>query len=80
MIHFPCTSASASLIMDANADHESEPAVDTKYVCQQFIWSAPMDSDRVDERLRRKFSRFDTRSSNRVNRFPRWSCKVDLLS
>ncbi len=59
VIHFPCTSASAGLIMDANADHESEPAVDTKYVCQQFIWSAPMDSDRVDERLRRKFSRFE---------------------
>ena len=48
VIHFPCTSASAGLIMDANADHESEPAIDTKYVCQQFIWSAPMDSDRVD--------------------------------
>ena len=59
VIHFPCTSASAGLIMDANADHESEPAVDTKYVCQQFIWSAPMDSDRLDERLRRKFSRFE---------------------
>jgi hypothetical protein len=35
VIHFPCTAASAGLIMDANADHESEPAVDTKYVCQQ---------------------------------------------
>ena len=45
------------------ADHESEPAVDTKYVCQQFIWSAPMDSERVDERLRRKFRRFEEQQS-----------------
>ena len=46
------TTIAAGLVMDSNADHESEPAIDPKYVCQQFIWSAPMDSELVDERLR----------------------------
>jgi hypothetical protein len=59
VVHFPCTSASAGLVMDINADHESEPAVDTKYVCQQFIWSTPMDAELVDERLRSVFRRFE---------------------
>ena len=42
--------------MDPNADHESSVVVDTKYVLQQFIWSAPMDSSEVDPRLRNKFA------------------------
>jgi len=58
VVHFPCTSPDAGLVPDFNADHESEPAVDPKFVLQQFIWSSPMDSEDVDPRLRAKFEAF----------------------
>lgn len=67
VIHFPCTSARAGLVMDPNADHESEAAVDVKHVCQQFIWSAPMvgsDAEHVDARLRAKFRAFEEQQPN----------------
>ena len=58
VIHFPCTAPTAPVpnAMDSNADHESAVVVDPKYVCQQFIWSAPMNSEVVDEGLRRRFA------------------------
>ena len=56
VVHFPCTSPSEGLLLDPNAEHESEPALDPKLVCQQFIWSAPMDAPPVDERLRGQFA------------------------
>ena len=59
VIHFPCTAAHAGLVPDYNADHESEPAADVKYVCQQFIWSTPMDSPDVDAQLRAKWDYFE---------------------
>lgn len=45
VIHFPSTVAEAGGITDRNASHESEIAVDTKWVCQQFIWSHPVPTD-----------------------------------
>ena len=38
--------------VDANAQHESEEAVERKYVIQQFIWSARPEEDDVDEAVR----------------------------
>lgn len=60
VVHFPCTSPGATdpLLHDPNADHESEATLERKYVCQQFIWSACMDDDRVDQRVRARFERF----------------------
>jgi len=61
VVHFPCTSASARLVPDLNAEHESEPTApgEVKYVVQQFCWSLPMDSEVIDERLRAKFAAFE---------------------
>ena len=59
VVHFPCSSASAGLLPDWNAEHESEATVDTKFVCQSFIWSAPMDGQEVDQKLRAKFEAFE---------------------
>lgn len=56
VVHFPCTSAQSGLAYDPNAEHESEEAASAKYVCQQFIWSAPMDGAGVHGELRRKFA------------------------
>ena len=56
VVHFPCTAptcAAGPLRMDPNADHESEVAIERKYVCQQFIWSDEMDGAGVDARLKR---------------------------
>ena len=33
---------------DRNASHESEAAVDTKWVCQSFVWSHPVPRDALD--------------------------------
>jgi hypothetical protein len=65
VIHLPCSSPSAGLVPDLNAEHESEPVVGgEKYVCQQFCWSAVMaDNEAVDERLRTKFAAFEAEQS-----------------
>ena len=36
------------------ADHESEDAVDPKFIMQQFIWSMPIDpnNEAVDQKTR----------------------------
>ena len=39
VVHFPSTVPEAGGYTDRNASHESEAADDTKWVCQQFIWS-----------------------------------------
>ena len=45
VLHFPSTTPETGGITDRNASHESEPAIDTKWVCQQFIWSHPVPPD-----------------------------------
>ena len=42
VLHFPSTTAETGGVTDRNASHESEVAVDRKWVCQQFIWSHPV--------------------------------------
>ena len=39
VIHFPSTTLATGGLTDPNAAHESEPAVDTKYIAQTFIWN-----------------------------------------
>lgn len=39
VVHFPATSARSGGYTDYNAYHESEAAVDDKWVLQQFVWS-----------------------------------------
>ena len=45
VLHFPSTTAAAGGYTDRNASHESEESIDTKWVCQQFIWSHPVRPD-----------------------------------
>jgi hypothetical protein len=52
VVHFPCTRLELGGRADPNAAHESEVAVDTKCICQQFIWSARPEEDEVDESVR----------------------------
>ena len=51
VVHLPAMLPSAGGYTDYNAFHESEPAVDEKWVAQQFIWSHPnLDWRRVLDR------------------------------
>jgi len=43
VVHFPTSTQASRGVRDRNADHESEPAVDPKFILQQFIWSSPLD-------------------------------------
>jgi len=42
-IHFPCTTAKYMTLPDMLAVHESETSIAPKFICQQFIWSAPLN-------------------------------------
>lgn len=39
VVHFPSTTLATGGLTDPNARHAGEPAVDTKYVAQTFIWN-----------------------------------------
>jgi hypothetical protein len=39
VIHFPATTAETGGYADVNACHEAEEAADTKFICQEFIWT-----------------------------------------
>ena len=43
VVHFPTTTPEYMGLWDPLAVHESEDAVDPKYIVQQFIWSASLD-------------------------------------
>jgi hypothetical protein len=45
VVHFPSTVPAAGGYTDRNASHESQEAIDTKVICQQFIWSHPVRPD-----------------------------------
>jgi len=49
VVHFPCTAPAAETggdcIPDPRAMHESEPAVDDKFIVQQFVWPVSVDPD-----------------------------------
>ena len=60
MVHFPCTAPAAETggdcIPDPRAMHESEPAVDDKFIVQQFVWPVSVDPDAaVHEDVRREW-------------------------
>ena len=57
VLHFPCSLAG---VVDPNAQHESEAAVDPKYICQQFIWAARPASDEVEESVRLYWQSFES--------------------
>ena len=50
VIHFPTTSLDlcGSVVPDPRTMHESEAAIDEKYVVQQFIWSVPIEPSNRD--------------------------------
>jgi hypothetical protein len=58
VVHFPVSTPSMRGVRDHNADHESEAAVDPKFILQQFIWSSALDpSDpNVIPQIRQKMS------------------------
>jgi hypothetical protein len=62
VVHFPCTKPEYGSIVDPNAAHEGAAAVDPKFICQQFIWSGPVDEHNTsyDERVRRYFAEEQT--------------------
>ena len=39
VVHFPAVTAADGGYTDYNAYHQAEPAVDEKWILQQFIWS-----------------------------------------
>lgn len=43
VVHFPTSTQASRGVRDRNADHDAQPAVDPKFILQQFIWSAPLD-------------------------------------
>lgn len=43
VLHFPSTTPETGGYTDRNANHEAEPAQDTKFITQQFIYSHPPD-------------------------------------
>ena len=43
VVHFPCTTCEYYCLPDLMADHEGEEALDPKFICQQFIWSKPIN-------------------------------------
>lgn len=45
VLHFPSTTAETGGFTDRNASHESQEAGETKWVCQQFIWSHAIGPD-----------------------------------
>jgi hypothetical protein len=48
LVHFPSTTASSGGFTDYNAYHEAEPAIDEKWIAQQFVWThAGLDWRRV---------------------------------
>ena len=47
VVHFPATTAESGGFTDYNAFHDAEPAVDEKWIAQQFIWSHPLEWSRV---------------------------------
>jgi len=44
VIHFPTTTQEFFGLYDKLAEHEGEPAVDPKYILQQFIYWEPLDT------------------------------------
>ena len=42
VVHFPATTAETGGYADVNACHEAEEAADTKFICQEFIWTHPL--------------------------------------
>ena len=50
VIHFPSTSLDlcGSVVPDPRTVHESEAAVDEKYIVQQFIWPVSIDPSTSD--------------------------------
>ena len=44
VIHFPSTNLESGCVPDPRTMHESEAAIDQKYIVQQFIWPLPIDS------------------------------------
>ena len=48
VIHFPSTTMETGCVPDPRTMHESETAVDRKYIVQQFIWPLPIDSGGLD--------------------------------
>ena len=60
VVHFPCCRLEArGGAIDPNATHESEEAVDPKYIVQQFCWSARPGLDAVDEAVRMYWRSFE---------------------
>ena len=62
VIHFPTTTLEAGgCIPDPRTMHESEAAIDTKYIVQQFIWPCAIDAgacedDSVHEDVRKEWA------------------------
>merc|ERR1711972_419526 len=45
VVHFPTTCLACNCVPDCRTMHESEAAVDTKFIVQQFVWPVPIDPD-----------------------------------
>ena len=48
VIHFPTTTLASGCVPDPRTMHESEAALDPKYIVQQFIWPLPIDPGSED--------------------------------
>ena len=48
VIHFPATTPATCGYTDRNVFHAGSPAADTKFICQQFIYSHPVIYDALN--------------------------------
>ena len=49
VIHFPTTTLEHGCVPDPRTMHESETAIDTKHIVQQFIWPVPIQKHQIDD-------------------------------
>mmetsp|Transcript_124778 Transcript_124778/g.233379 ORF Transcript_124778/g.233379 Transcript_124778/m.233379 type:complete len:345 (+) Transcript_124778:39-1073(+) len=47
VIHFPARTPIGGGKRDERTLHSGEPAIDKKYICQQWAWSGPLDRDKI---------------------------------
>ena len=63
VVHFPCSAAQGCgfmpLVVDPNAEHEAEEAIDPKFICQQFVWSSRPLVDDTEASMRARFADLD---------------------
>eukprot|EP01043_Picozoa_sp_COSAG02_P029539 COSAG02_NODE_1842_length_10700_cov_148.785869_3_plen_606_part_00 len=50
VLFFPACTPEMGGITDINAQHAGAPAIDTKFICQQFIWSHKFDASDAPEK------------------------------